>query len=98
MTVTFDTKEQIWIFSDARRLIKSGVTEIVLGFLRERTFNKLDSISLAWQDTFSNDEEVHSSSLTVVHESHSPLFVFLRTAHLRKGRYYLKWFPTYRSF
>ena len=45
MSVEFKTAEQVAIASDAGRLIHSGADhEIVLGFLRERGFNKLDSI------------------------------------------------------
>jgi ribosomal protein L7/L12 len=45
MSVEFKTAEQVAIASDAGRLIHSGAGhEIVLGFLRERGFNKLDSM------------------------------------------------------
>jgi hypothetical protein len=45
MSANFKTAEQTTIASDAKRLISSGADhEIVLGFLRERGFNKLDSI------------------------------------------------------
>jgi ribosomal protein L7/L12 len=45
MKADFKTAEQTAIVSDAAKLIKSGADhEIVLGFLRERGFNKLDSM------------------------------------------------------
>jgi hypothetical protein len=45
MSAVLKTAEQTVIASDAKRLIDSGANhEIVLGFLRERDFNKLDSI------------------------------------------------------
>ena len=45
MSAVLKTAEQTVIASDAKRLINSGANhEIVLGFLRERGFNKLDSI------------------------------------------------------
>jgi ribosomal protein L7/L12 len=45
MSAAFKTAEETVIASDAKRLINSGANhEIVLGFLRERGFNKLDSI------------------------------------------------------
>jgi ribosomal protein L7/L12 len=45
MKADFKTVEQAAVASDAEKLINSGAdNEIVLGFLRERGFNKLDSI------------------------------------------------------
>jgi hypothetical protein len=45
MKADFKTAEQTAVASDAEKLINSGADhEIVLGFLRERGFNKLDSI------------------------------------------------------
>ena len=45
MRVDFKTEEQVAIASDAKKLVNSGAShEIVLGFLRERGFDKLDSI------------------------------------------------------
>jgi len=45
MKVEFRTPEQTAVASDAERLLQSGADhEIVLAFLRERGFNKLDSI------------------------------------------------------
>jgi ribosomal protein L7/L12 len=45
MSINFKTEEQTAIASDAKKLLNSGADhEIVLGFLRERGFNKLESI------------------------------------------------------
>jgi hypothetical protein len=45
MKADFKTEEQAAVASDAEKLINSGAdNEIVLGLLRERGFDKLDSI------------------------------------------------------
>ncbi|HLH34522.1 MAG TPA: hypothetical protein VKX41_07595 [Alloacidobacterium sp.] len=45
MNADFKTAEQGAIATDAKKLINSGADhEIVLGFLRERGYNKIDSI------------------------------------------------------
>jgi ribosomal protein L7/L12 len=45
MNMSFKTEEQMAIVADAKKLIESGADhEILLGFLRERGFDKLESI------------------------------------------------------
>jgi ribosomal protein L7/L12 len=47
MKADFKTAEQTAAASDAEKLINSGADhELVLGFLRQRGFNKLDSIKV----------------------------------------------------
>ena len=66
MNADFKTAEQIAVVSDAKRLLKSGAEyEIVLGFLRERGFNKLDSIKVLINATGKSLDEAKN----IVHHS-----------------------------
>jgi hypothetical protein len=66
MTINFNDTEQAGTVSDAKKLAAAGAdNEIVLGFLRERGFNKLDSIKalMSVKDMSLGD------SKTIVHNS-----------------------------